>query len=385
MKGIIAVLTLALVLQTAFILSRSPGSTQEPTGSQLPTEYKALTTEVERLSTDVAELKARVSALEAGIATPTPTPVSVPHCVVNRERVNVREGPGVAFAVVGTVSRGEGFDIRGSNAAGDWYRFCCVGGRGGWIYAPLLLCTNDELILVAKNIPTRPTDTPTPTNTPAPTNTLTPTDTPTPNWPRIAPKNRCSPYNQSDYSYPQSVESQIVRQMGGRIYSPYTGQCFSSTGETEIEHIVARSEAHDSGLCAASMATRQAFARDILNLTLASPSVNRQKWGKDAAEWLPTMNRCWFVSQVVAVKRKYGLSMDPAEAQRVQSILNGCSSTDMQFTECPTPSSSSISPPPPCPRNCTEAHAMGMSNMGIGHRCYKPKLDGDGDGIACES
>jgi len=27
---------------------------------------------------------------------------------------------------------------------------------------------------------------------------------------------------------------------------------------------------------------------------------------------------------------------------------------------------------------------MGMSNMGTGHRCYKPSLDRDGDGIACE-
>lgn len=377
MKGIIAVLALLLILQTSFILSRLQGSTQEPTGSQPPTEYKALTTKVERLSTDVAELKARVSTLEKVPALQPPAPIPVPHCVVNSGRVNVREGPGVVFAIIGTVPRGEGFDVQARNVAGDWYRFCCVGGRSGWISAPLLICTDDELIPVAKDIPTPP-DTPTPTNAPTPTNTPTPTDKPIPDWPRIAPKNRCSPYDQSDYWYPQSVESQIVRQMGGRIYSPYTGQCFSSTGETDIEHIVARSEAHDSGLCAASRATRQAFARDILNLTLASPSVNSQKGAKDAAEWLPTMNQCWFVSQVVAVKRKYGLSMDPAEAQRVQSVLNGCSSTDMQFTECPTP------PPPSCPRNCTEAHKMGMSNMGTGHRCYKPRLDGDGDGIACE-
>jgi len=370
-KGIIAVLALLLILQTAFILSRSPGSTQEPTGSQPQTEYKALTTEVERLSTDVAELKARVSALEKvpALQPPAlqpPAPIPVPHCVVNSGRVNVREGPGTAFAVIGTVSRGEGFDVQARNVAGDWYRLCCVEGQSGWIYAPLLICTDDDEIPVAKDIPNPPIDTP-------------PLD-----WPRIAPERSCSQYDQSDYSYPQSVEPQIVRQMGGRIYSPYTGQCFSSTGETQIEHIVARSEAHDSGLCAASRATRQAFARDILNLTLASPSVNSQKGAKDAAEWLPTMNQCWFVSQVVAVKRKYGLSMDPAEAQRVQSVLNGCSSTDMQFTECPTPSSSSISPHPPCPSNCTEAHEMGMSNMGTGHRCYKPRLDRDGDGIACE-
>ena len=102
------------------------------------------------------------------------------------------------------------------------------------------------------------------------------------------PENRCSPYNAGDYSYPQSVEPQIVAQQGGRIYGPYTGTYFASTGETDIEHIVARSEAHDSGLCAVDSAARKAFGRDLLNLTLASPSVNRhQKIAKDVAEWLP--------------------------------------------------------------------------------------------------
>ena len=33
----------------------------------------------------------------------------------------------------------------------------------------------------------------------------------------------------------------------GAVYGPYTGRCFTSTRETAIEHIVATSEAHDSG------------------------------------------------------------------------------------------------------------------------------------------
>ena len=86
----------------------------------------------------------------------------------------------------------------------------------------------------------------------------------------------------------QSAEQRIVAGMGGIIYGPYTGIWFASTSEADIEHIVARSEAHDSGLCAADAATRRQFAGDLLNLTLASPAVNRsQKSGKDAAEWLP--------------------------------------------------------------------------------------------------
>ncbi len=63
---------------------------------------------------------------------------------------------------------------------------------------------------------------------------------------RLAPESRCSPYEASDHAYPQSVEVQIIESLGG-IWSPYTGRTFTSRSETDIEHIVARSEAHDSG------------------------------------------------------------------------------------------------------------------------------------------
>ena len=88
----------------------------------------------------------------------------------------------------------------------------------------------------------------------------------------VAPEHRCAPYHPDDYPYPQSVEAQIVADLGGAIYGPYTGTYFRSTRDMDIEHIVARSEAHDSGLCAESAAVKAAFARDLLNLTLASRS-----------------------------------------------------------------------------------------------------------------
>ena len=101
----------------------------------------------------------------------------------------------------------------------------------------------------------------------------------------VAPENRCSSYSSRDYSYPSSVEARIVESLGGAIYEPYTRTCFDSTTETEREHIVARSEAHDSGMCHETVDRRKEFARDLFNLTLASPGVNRdQKSDKDAAE-----------------------------------------------------------------------------------------------------
>ena len=38
--------------------------------------------------------------------------------------------------------------------------------------------------------------------------------------------------------------------------------------------------------------------QDLRNLTLASPRVNRhEKRGKDAAQWVPARNRCWFAAR----------------------------------------------------------------------------------------
>ena len=151
----------------------------------------------------------------------------------------------------------------------------------------------------------------------------------------VAPEHRCSPYNrQRDYPYPQSIEQDIVRGLG-RVYGPYTDTCFASTRQTDIEHVVATSEEHDSGLCARSRAVRARFASDLRNLTLASPRVNRhRKSGKDAGQWLPARNRCWFAARVVEVRRAYDLTIDPREAAALERILAYCDSTDMEPMAC---------------------------------------------------
>ena len=150
----------------------------------------------------------------------------------------------------------------------------------------------------------------------------------------VQEEDRCSAYDRDDYPYPQSVEPQIIARQGG-LFSPYTLQCFRSRRQTDIEHIVALSEAHDSGLCRASGRRKRQFAQDLANLTLASPEVNReQKWAYDAGEWMPAHNRCWFAAQVVAVKRQYRLTVDTAEAAALTAVLRGCQTGQMQRPAC---------------------------------------------------
>ena len=142
-------------------------------------------------------------------------------------------------------------------------------------------------------------------------------------------ENRCSAYNRDDYEYEQSVEATIIRELGG-MYSPYTGEEFESRYDADIEHMVAISEAHDSGLCSYSADRRSAFASDPLNLTLASPYLNRnQKRNSDAGEWLPPRNRCWFAARVVAVRKKYNLTVDRIERRALERVLRNCDSVEL--------------------------------------------------------
>ena len=149
----------------------------------------------------------------------------------------------------------------------------------------------------------------------------------------VAPEHRCSPYDRRDYPYPQSVEEEIVAELGDS-YGPYTCTRFASSRDTHIEHMVAISEAHDSGLCAQADATRRRFASELRNLTLAGPAINLAKAAKDATDWLPEMNRCWFAGRVVEVRRAYGLTIDQPEADALEAVLSRCSEGDVKTPFC---------------------------------------------------
>ena len=153
----------------------------------------------------------------------------------------------------------------------------------------------------------------------------------------VASELRCTPYDPDDYRYPASIEQRVVSRMEGRIYGPYSGQHFPTTRDTQIEHIVARSEGHDSGLCAATANERRAFSRDLDNLTLASGAVNRQKSDRDAAAWLPPLaaNRCWFAARVTLVRDRYDLTIDRDERDTLEEILKSCKNTAMVVTAGP--------------------------------------------------
>ena len=128
-----------------------------------------------------------------------------------------------------------------------------------------------------------------------------------------------------------SLEDEIIDGLpksGGQVYTPYSCKLFDiradGTAATDIEHIVALAEAYDSGLRESKF---RSFAGDLVNLTIADPTVNRhEKSDRDAAEWKPSRNTGWFAAKVVAVKQKYSLSVNPAERDALASMLASDSS-----------------------------------------------------------
>lgn len=143
----------------------------------------------------------------------------------------------------------------------------------------------------------------------------------------VAPEDRCSDYNENHYSYSQVMKQRIQAELGqidGGWYGMYEARIFSSAEDAQIEHIVARQQAHLSGMCARSVAERRAFAKDLNNLTLASPRLNRVKGTKDAAGWLPNHARCWFARTVVSVKQAWELTVDEAERDALKRVLSTC-------------------------------------------------------------
>mgnify|MGYP005847785337 FL=1 len=75
---------------------------------------------------------------------PTPTlpaaaqPTEPDAIVIGNTNVNLREGPGTNYAVVGTASPGAELAVLGRNTAASWFKVETVGGVQAWIYGPLV-------------------------------------------------------------------------------------------------------------------------------------------------------------------------------------------------------------------------------------------------------
>lgn len=194
----------------------------------------------------------------------------------------------------------------------------------------------------------------------------------------------------------------------GTLHDPYTGTTVryvrGGASEVDIDHVVALSNAWQTGADRFPYPKRVALANDPLNLLAVDSGANRQKGDGDAVTWMVSVAgfRCQYVGRQIAVKTKYRLWVTAPEAAAMTNILSTCPGQPLpepgtQPTEAPTTGPA----PAPAPattsgsgnsgngiyyRTCALAKAAGVTPLRKGTPAYAANthLDRDRDGVACE-
>lgn len=228
--------------------------------------------------------------------------------------------------------------------------------------------------------------------------------------------------------------------MSGTLQDPYTGKTIrfkqgkKTSSKVQIDHVVALSNAWQTGAQQISAGQRKQMANDPYNLLAVDGPSNQQKSDGDAATWLPKKKsyRCSYVSRQIGVKHKYGLWVTKAEKAAMQRVLASCPTQTVPVDNGPFARNAAASqsgasagsavggsrssqsgngsgtgsaqpapaPASPAPvarapiapqdggdayyRNCAAVRAAGKAPLYSGQPGYRAALDRDHDGVACE-
>ena len=118
--------------------------------------------------------------------------------------------------------------------------------------------------------------------------------------------------------------------VSGTLDDPYTGEIINFTKDkstaVQIDHVVALSNAWQTGAQQLSKAQRIQLANDPLELLAVSGPANQAKGDADAATWLPKNKafRCQYIARQIAVKKKYSLWVTTSELEAMTTVLSGC-------------------------------------------------------------
>ena len=192
-----------------------------------------------------------------------------------------------------------------------------------------------------------------------------------------------------DEAFKPGSDCVVVR---GTLADPYTGQTIAfergDGSSVDIDHVVALGNSWQTGSFAWDEARRTAFANDPLNLLAVDYSANRQKGDADAATWLPDERgyRCSYVARQVAVKASYGLWVTQAEHDAMARVLETCPGQPVPDASvaAEAPAAPSTAPVTEAFADCAAARAAGAAPLHRGDPGWSDRMDGDGDGVACE-
>jgi|GEM_PF-4494292 len=116
----------------------------------------------------------------------------------------------------------------------------------------------------------------------------------------------------------------------GRWFDSYTGVTFKSAKDVDIDHLVPLYEVHISGGYAWSTDKKRSYANDLgpdSPLRITHRWTNRiPKNTDDPSKYSPSYvpGRCTYLQDWIAIKRKWGLSMDAVEADAIRKQFTAC-------------------------------------------------------------
>lgn len=187
----------------------------------------------------------------------------------------------------------------------------------------------------------------------------------------------------------------------GRWRSAYDGKTVRDAGDLDIDHMVPLAEAWDSGAKRWNASTRKRFANDLhdrRSLVAVTASSNRSKSDRDPAEWMPDRGRCTYVRHWVAVKIRWSLTVDRAEKRALSRQAHRCGNRVIKVREARVRTGhkagkggggtggGTTAGTDPRFDTCGDAidHGYGpyVRNVDAEYDWY---IDGDSDGVVCES
>jgi hypothetical protein len=128
------------------------------------------------------------------------------------------------------------------------------------------------------------------------------------------------------------VDAYGCKVIEGDWLSPYDNVMHTNPSDLDIDHMVPLKEAWDSGAWNWTAAQRQTFANDLSDaraLIAVTAGQNRSKSDRDPSNWIPPQKSyvCTYLSEWVAIKARWNLSMDQSEFGRIKNLLTAACAT----------------------------------------------------------
>ncbi len=199
----------------------------------------------------------------------------------------------------------------------------------------------------------------------------------------------------------------------GSWKDPYTGLTVDDPGELDVDHVVPLANAHRSGAWGWNRERKKAYANDLSHpehLLAVTAAANRAKGRKGPEEWRPDNKGYWcdYAQNWAGIKTRWNLSVTPEELEALREMAATCSapvaitagSTGYPIvgnqpyrerTEAPAASATdNMRYDPDGPdRDCGDFETWQESQTFFvaagGPERDDHRLDGDNNGIACES